>query len=85
MPSNPIDALTRLCVRRAGESKAFPAAIPLPSIASAGLHPLFGDFLGTMGISDFSSAWMAGLRFPFPAPPDDIPSGTDETSQLLLK
>ena len=32
-------------------------AIPLPSITSAGQqHPLFGDFVGTMGISDFSPA-----------------------------
>ena len=28
---------------------------------------------------------MAELRFPFPAPPDNIPSGADETSQLLRK
>ncbi|MEI6873119.1 MAG: hypothetical protein WCL08_12625 [Verrucomicrobiota bacterium] len=85
MPSIPFDALARRCVRRAGVSKAFPDAIPLPSVASAGQHPLFGEFFGTMGISDFSSAWMAELRFPFPAPPGDVPAGTDETSQLLFK
>ena len=54
----------------------------LPSTASAEkassgneAGPLFGGFFGTMGA--FSPALMAGLRFPFTAPPDTIPSGAD--------
>jgi hypothetical protein len=92
MPSIPFDAVSRLGVRPAGVSPAFPLAAPLPSTASAEHSsnsneacPLFGGFSGTMGASDFSPAWMAGLRFPFSAPSDNIPSDADETSQLLCK
>ena len=38
-----------------------------------------------MEVSDFSSAWMAGVWFPSPHPPDAAPSGTDEISRLLCK
>src|SRR3989338_7063829 len=61
MPSSPFDADSRLCVRPAGVSPAFPLATPLPSTASAG-SPLFGGFPGTMGVSDFSTTWMTGVR-----------------------
>ena len=67
---------------------AIPLGYPPPSLhrlRRAAQHPLFGDFFGTMGVSDFSPALMTGLRLPFPAPPDIPPSDTDETSQLLLK
>ena len=51
MPSSPFDAASRLGVRTAGGSPAFPLAAPLPSTASAEHSsngnkacPLFGGF-----------------------------------------
>lgn len=84
MPSSPFDAVSRLGVRPAGVSPAFPSAAPLPSTASAGF-PLFGGFSGTMDASDFSTALVTRLRFPFSVPPDSVPSGPVETSRLLCK
>ena len=64
----------------------FPLATPLPSTASVGLPLLFGGLPSNMGVSDFSSASMAGLRLlAFPAPPAPRGAGTDETSQLLCR
>jgi hypothetical protein len=82
--SRPIDTHPRLGVRCVAVSPAFPSATPLPSTASAGRAPLFGRFLGTMGVSDFSSASMVGLRLGLPRPTRS-PPGTDETSQVLRK
>jgi len=86
-PSRPIDAqLVRHCVRGAGVLSVFPLATPLPSTASVELPLLFGGFFGNMGVSDFSSASMAGLQpLAFPAPPAPCGAGTDETSQLLCR
>jgi hypothetical protein len=54
-----------------------------PSIASAGLSPLFGNFFGTIDVSDFSTAWMARLRsLTFPAPSGVPPPDTVEISLL---
>src|SRR5437773_7350178 len=86
-PSRPVDAqLFRLWVRDAGFLLTFPLATPLPSTTSAGSSPLFGGFLGTTGVSDFSSAWTTGLRLlALPVPPEACASGTDEISQLLCR
>ncbi len=81
---SPVNALSWLGVQCVVGSDAFPLAVPLPSTASAGC-PLFGGFFGTMATSDFSSAGITGVWFPFPVPPDIAPSGTDEISQLLCK
>ena len=80
-PSRPIDAqLVRRCVLGAGALSVFPLATPLPSTASVELPLLFGGFSGNMGVSDFSSVSMAGLRLlAFPAPPAPRGTGTDET------
>jgi hypothetical protein len=57
----------------------FPSVDGLPSIPSAGLRPLFGDFFGTMPSSDFPVPCMSGLRVvPFPDRSVD-PSTADDT------
>ena len=61
-------------------------ATPLCSATSAGSIPLFGGFSARMGVSDFSSAWAAGLWLEaFPTPPVPCGSGADEISQLLCR
>src|SRR6202795_375161 len=52
---------SRPCVRSVLPSSRFPLVRPLPSIASAAVpSALFGDFTGTMGRSDFPSAFIVG-------------------------
>ena len=64
----------------------FPLATPLCSATSAKSIPLFGCFSARMGVSDFSSALIAGLWLvTFPAPPVLTATGTDEISQLLCR
>jgi hypothetical protein len=48
--------------------------------------PLFGSFIGTTQASDFSPAWMSGVRpLAFPDPPAaNCTTGTDEISQFLF-
>ena len=61
--SSALGARVRLGVRGAFCSGEFPLASPLPSIPSAaGCPALFGDFLGTMGLSDFPWLYIAGVR-----------------------
>jgi len=53
----------RLGVRGAFCYRRFPLARPLPSIPSAtGCPALFGDFLGTTGLSDFPWPFIVGVR-----------------------
>ena len=80
-PSRPISTRSRL-VRCVAASPALPLATPLPSMTSAGDAPLFGRLLGPMGVSDFSSASMVGLRLCLPHPTRSLP-GADEISQVL--
>src|SRR5215467_14691804 len=61
--ANRIDVATRLSVRTTAACRLFPLGEALPSTASAGsCLPLFGRFVGTMASSDFSSAYMLGVR-----------------------
>ena len=48
---------------------------------------MFGSFIGTTQASDFSPAWMSGLRpSAFPDPPTvNCPAGTGEISQFLFR
>ena len=60
--SSALGASTRLSVRDAFCWLGFPLARPLPSIPSAaGVLVLFGDFLGTMGLSDFPRSFVIGF------------------------
>src|SRR5260221_13912756 len=60
---NRIDVVTRLSVRTTAACRLFPSGEALPSTTSAGsCLPLFGRFLGTTTSSDFSSAYMLGVR-----------------------
>jgi hypothetical protein len=65
------------------------ARLPSRPSACAGLEaaPLFGSFIGTTQASDFSPAWMSGLRpSAFPDPPTvNCPAGTGEISQFLFR
>src|SRR6267378_1540698 len=55
--------VARLSVRTTAACRLFPSGEDLPSTTSAGSRlPLFGPFLGTTTSSDFSSAYMLGLR-----------------------
>ncbi len=86
-PSSPFDAISRLCVRLAGVSSAFPLTRFLSSIASAA-PALFGNFFGTTSLSDFSPTWVTALRLAaFSVPPcsGSISQGIDEISQLPCK
>src|SRR5258707_9194701 len=68
--SNPLDASSRLGVRDAFCWGRFPLARPLPSIPSAaGCPALFGDFAGTVGLSDFPGPFVIGVRPDFPTRP----------------
>src|SRR5712671_2462081 len=50
-------------LRRTAACRLFPSGEALPSTTSAGsCLPLFGRFLGTTASSDFSSAYMLGVR-----------------------
>src|SRR5258705_13606858 len=50
-------------VRTTAACRLFPSGEALPSTTSAGsCLPLFGRFLGTTASSDFSSAYMLGVR-----------------------
>src|SRR5713226_4322675 len=61
--ANRIDVASRLSVRTTAACRLFPLGEALPSTTSAGsCLPLFGRFLGTMASSDFSSAYMLGVR-----------------------
>ena len=61
--ANRIDVATRLSVRTTAACRLFPLGEALPSTTSAGsCLPLFGRFLGTTTSSDFSSAYMLGVR-----------------------
>ena len=61
--ANRIDVATRLNVRTTAGCRLFPLGEALPSTTSAGsCLPLFGRFLGTTTSSDFSSAYMLGVR-----------------------
>src|SRR6202043_2454767 len=54
---------TRLSVRTTAACRLFPSGEALPSTISAGsCLPLFGRFVGTTASSDFSSAYMLGVR-----------------------
>ena len=49
--------LTRVCARTTADTRTFLSANALPSTASAGSgNPLFGDFSGTMALSDSRTA-----------------------------
>jgi hypothetical protein len=66
-PLGALVALSRHCVRRTLHSNEFPVASPLPSTASAArVAALFGDFVGTMELSDFPRPFIIGvvLRLP---------------------
>src|SRR5260370_33773530 len=61
--SSALGAPARHCVRGAFCGLRFPLASPLPSISSAaGCPALFGDFSGTMGLSDFLCPFIVGVR-----------------------
>src|SRR6202158_6077866 len=61
--ANRIDVVTRLSVRTTAACRLFPSGEALPSTTSAGsCLPLFGRFVGTTTSSDFSSAYMLGVR-----------------------
>ena len=56
----------RVCARVLVCLAEFPLANPLPSIPSAGdvavaVSPLFGDFAGTTGLSDFLRSFISGI------------------------
>jgi hypothetical protein len=70
--ANRVDVVTRLSVRTTAACRLFPSGEALPSTTSAGSYlPLFGRFDGTMASSDFSSAYMLGVRLlPSRAGPD---------------
>src|SRR5260221_6099998 len=76
---NRIDVVTRLSVRTTAACRLFPSGEALPSTTSAGsCLPLFGRFLGTTTSSDFSSAYMLGVRLlPSRAGPAQIRHGRD--------
>src|SRR5437016_14049332 len=58
-----IDAAFRLSVRTTAACRLFPSGEALPSTTAAGsCLPLFGRFLGTTTSSDFSPAYMLGVR-----------------------
>src|SRR6266446_10008604 len=61
--ANRIDVASRLSVRTTAAYRLFPSGEALPSTTSAGsCLPLFGRFLGTTASSDFSSAYILGVR-----------------------
>src|SRR5229473_107115 len=84
--ANRIDVAARLSVRTTAACRLFPSGEALPSTTSAGsCLPLFDRFLGTTTSSDFSSAYMLGVRLlPSPSRPGTSP-GTGETSQVPHK
>ena len=81
--------MLRLCVRAPAVCEVFPLVGPLSSTASADeLAPsLFGGFSGTMGPSDFPSAYMSDVRLSTfsdrPVAPSAV--GTDGTSRFPRK
>src|SRR5258708_14564419 len=85
---NRIDVVARLSVRTTAACRLFPSGEALPSTTSAGsCLPLFGRFLGTTASSDFSSAYILGVRLlPSRAGPDksghwrDLPGSAQTTS-----
>src|ERR1700726_1651403 len=65
--ANRIDVVTRLSVRTTAACRLFPSGEALPSTTSAGSYLLlFGRFVGTTTSSDFSSAYMLGVRYCLP-------------------
>jgi Membrane dipeptidase (Peptidase family M19) len=67
--ANRIDVAARLSVRTTAACRLFPSGEALPSTTSAGsCLPLFGRFLGTTASSDFSPAYMLGVRLCLPEP-----------------
>src|SRR6202521_1096221 len=61
--ANRVDVVTRLSVRTTAACRLFPSGEALPSTTSAGsCLPLFGRFLSTTTSSDFSPAYMLGVR-----------------------
>ena len=61
--SNARSASSRLGVRDAFCWGRFPLAKPFPSIPSVtGCSALFGDFSGTVGLSDFPGPFVIGVR-----------------------
>ena len=61
--SSALSASVRLGVRDAFYCRRFHLARPLSSIASAtGCPALFGDFMGTTGLSDFAWSFIVGVR-----------------------
>ena|SRR5258708_6044366 len=61
--ANRIDVASRLSVRTTAACRLLPSGEALPSTTSAGsCLPLFGRFLSTTASSDFSSAYMLGVR-----------------------
>src|SRR5712671_3589143 len=72
--ANRIDVASRLSVRTTAACRLFPSGEALPSTTSAGsCLPLFGRFLGTTASSDFSSAYMLGVRLlPSRAGPEQV-------------
>ena len=81
--ANRIDVASRLRVRTTAACRLFPSGEALPSTTSAGsCLPLFGRFLGTTTSSDFSSAFMLGVRLlPSRAGPAQVRTRM-ETSQF---
>src|SRR5258708_1806875 len=58
-----VDVATRLGVRTTAACRLFPLGEALPYTTSAkSCLPLFGRFVSTMASSDFSSAYMLGVR-----------------------
>src|SRR4249920_155465 len=61
--ANRIDVAARLSVRTTAACRLFPSGEALPSTISAGsCLPLFDRFLGTTTSSDFSPAYILGVR-----------------------
>src|SRR5258705_12431500 len=88
--ANRIDVAARLSVRTTAACRLFPSGEALPSTPSAGsCLPLFDRFLGTTASSDFSSAYILGVRIlPSRAAPDEpghggaLPGSPPRTSPL---
>ena len=82
-----IDVATRLSVRTTAACRLFPLGEALPSTTSAeSCLPLFGRLVSTTTSSDFSSAYMLGVRLvAFPSRPGARVPGMDETSQVPRK
>jgi hypothetical protein len=88
-PRRPIDVVLRLCVRATAVCEVLPLVDPLPSTASPdeSAPSPFGSFFGTMGASDFPSAYMSDVGLLAFSDRHIEPSamGTGGTSRLPCK